>query len=169
MNSRTLTKMAVAVVSIAIAAYVTEHKSEVQAQRKPDLTGTWKLNLSKSKTQDGSLMSKLYNSFVMTIDHKEPQLKIEMNIAQEGDRRTLPITVTTDGKEIQATILNAPARASAKWDGDTLSIYLRRELAEGGYVESVRTVKISPDGKTMSAKVTINPAGISGDEVWEKQ
>jgi len=56
MHSRTLTKMAVAVVSMAIAAYVAEHRNEVYAQRRPDLTGTWKLNLSKSKAQDGSLI-----------------------------------------------------------------------------------------------------------------
>jgi hypothetical protein len=169
MNSRTLTRMAVALVSITIAAYVTEHRNDVQAQRRPDLTGTWKLNLSKSKTQDGSLMTELYDSFVMTIDHREPQLNIEQNIVQEGSRRIVPITVTTDGKETKSKILNAPATASAKWDGDTLSISLRRELAEGGYVESIRTLRVSPDGKTMSAKVTINPAGIVGDEVWEKQ
>ena len=44
MNSRTLTRMAVAVVSITIAAYVTEQRNDVRAQRRPDLTGTWKLN-----------------------------------------------------------------------------------------------------------------------------
>jgi hypothetical protein len=169
MNSKTLTKIAVVVLSITITAYAIEHIGQVQAQNKTDLTGTWKLNLTESKTQDGSPMSQLYESFVMTIDHKEPQLSIKQDIVQEGSRRTIALSVTTDGKESQSKILDAPATANAKWEGDTLTIHLKRELKEGGYVESIRSVKVSQDGKTMRAKVTINPSGIVGDEVWEKQ
>lgn len=169
MNSKTLTKIAAVVLSATITANAIEHISQAQAQSKPDLTGTWKLNLTKSKTQDGSPMSRTYESFVMTIDHREPQLIIKQDIVQQGSGRTIPLSVTTDGTESQSKILDALATANARWEGDTLTMHLKRELKEGGYVETIRSVKVSQDGKSMRAKVKINPSGIVGDEVWEKQ
>lgn len=169
MNSKTSAKIAIVVLATTTAAYTTAHISQVQAQTKPDLTGTWKLNLTESKTQDGSPMSEVYESFVMTIDHKEPKLVIKQDIVQQGSHRTVSLSVTTDGKESQLKILDAPATANARWEADILTIQLKRELKEGSYIETIRSVKVSQDGKTMRAKVKIDPAGIVGDEVWEKQ
>lgn len=145
-----------------------------QAKGKPNFTGTWKLNTEASKTEQGEPMSN-YKSFLLTLDHKEPALAIKQVIVELGER-TLIYSVTTDGKEHLSKIYDQPAIAWAKWEGNSLTMYLKRDLSQssGRQIETIRTVTLSPDGKTMTASVKVKqlPAGqysIVGNEVWEKQ
>jgi len=156
---------------------VAEMKESVltpQAQGKPNFTGTWKLNTEASKTEQGDPMSN-YKSFILTLDHKEPALSIKQVIVESGER-TLIYSATTDGKEHPSKIYDQPAIAWAKWEGNSLTMYLKRDLpqSDGRQIETTRTVTLSPDGKTMTASVKVKqlPAGqysIVGNEVWEKQ
>jgi hypothetical protein len=53
------------------------------AQQKPNLTGTWKMNLEKSKLADGKPVP-YYSERFREIDHREPKLRIVEKIKTAG-------------------------------------------------------------------------------------
>jgi len=66
-----------------------------QAQSKPNFTGTWKVNNSKS---DFGPMPAPQSS-TSKIDHKEPSLRIATTWVGDQGERTFEFSYTTDGKE----------------------------------------------------------------------
>lgn len=146
----------------------------VQAQNKPNFTGTWKLNLEASRIGNRN-MKFVYRKFLLTLNHKGSVLSIKQEI-WDDDKRTLAYTVTTDGRLRSLKLYDRPAIATAKWQGNYLTMYLKRTLPEANDIqrETVRTVALLPDGKTMVAKVQVKDLPTRGylfvgDEVWEKQ
>jgi hypothetical protein len=146
----------------------------VQAQNKPNFTGTWRLNLEASRIGNRNMKS-VYRKFLLTLNHKEPALSIKQEIWQD-DKRTLAYAVTTDGRFHSLKLYGQPAIAGAKWQGNYLTMYLKRTLPEANDIqrETIRTVTLLADGKTMVAKVQVKDLQRRGylsvgDEVWEKQ
>jgi hypothetical protein len=136
-------------------------------QMKPNLTGTWKLNLEKSKLSDGRPIP-YYTEFLREIDHREPKLrtveKIKTPPTVQADR-TLITDFTIDGKETEAVVNGAPVKISAKWEGNTLVTSFAREA-----FTVVRKSTIAPDGKSISAEwiLTQGAESRSATEIWEK-
>jgi hypothetical protein len=131
-------------------------------QVKPNLTGTWKLNLSKSKLASqhppGDDRYK--------IKHLEPRLEM----VHGGD----PYRYITDGKEHVANRSPVDGETLAKtyWDGDTLVIEKRQELGPGGS-RWVSRYTLSQDGKSLAVTHHVNQSSFSAafDEslTYEKQ
>ncbi len=86
-----------------------------QTASKPDFTGTWKLNLDKSK-----LESPPPDSSRFVIDHKEPSFRLQRTHVFKGKPDTWSIELTTDGKEVVQKDGNMDFHVSLRWEGDTL-------------------------------------------------
>src|SRR5471030_2045461 len=86
-----------------------------RAEEKPNLTGTWTLNLKTSKLSDGKPIP-YYTEFIEEIDHKEPKLKIVEKIKTSGGQsdRTVVWDLTTGGKETEADVTGSSAKADRK-------------------------------------------------------
>lgn len=147
------------------------------SQTKPNFTGKWKMDLAASKWEGGAPMSGTYKYFMLTLDHKDPQFITKQEF-ETSDARVLTYAVTTDGSEQKVKINDLPALAWAKWEGNSLKTYLKRDLSAAAAPqqrETIRTLTLSADGKTMTAtvKVTLFPEGAAypsiGNEVWIKQ
>src|SRR5216683_3286060 len=90
----------------------------------PNLSGDWKLNLSKSNY--GSFPAPL--GVTRKIVHNEP--KLSMTTAQRGPKGevTSQLTYTTDGKESVNQLQSGESKGSAQWIGDKLMIESSRDV-----------------------------------------
>lgn len=137
--------------------------SFVAAQAKPNLSGTWKMNPSKSKFggQGGP------DGITIKFDHQEPNLSETLTISNPQGERSLNLKYTTDGKAGSAEIDGEQATTTAKWEGEALVIEVK------GGIGSVfrRKITLSDGGKTMTLAVHIEGQGGGQDDtvVLDKQ
>jgi hypothetical protein len=96
------------------------------AADKPNLTGTWKMNLAKSDLGSNAIKSR-----VDTIEHKDPQLKISTTQDDENATNTVMRDYVTDGREMTHTILGGERKSSAHWDANVLVI--ETKVTNGNY------------------------------------
>jgi hypothetical protein len=151
----------VAAILVVFALWVgVTHVSAQQA--KPNLSGTWKLNLNKSKLapRHGP------GGDSYTIKHSEPRL--EMKHMFSG--RSEIYSYVTDGKERVAnrSPQDGETRAKTYWDGDTLVV---EKHQAGSFWVSRYT--LSQDGKVLAVTHGVNKSSFSNafDEslTYEKQ
>jgi hypothetical protein len=104
-----------------------------------NLTGVWKLNVSKSDYG----MVPAPEAMTRTINHNDPSL--QMSTYQKGAQGevTTELKYTTDGKPAE----NKGSKGTAKWEGGKLVIDSVREGAEIKFHE---VYTVSPDGKMMT-------------------
>ena len=136
----------------------------VQAQAKPDFSGTWKADTAKS---DFGPMPPP-DSMVEKIVHEDPSLKV--NIAQTGGQgdMTYDMAYTTDGKECVNNFQGNEFKTTLKWDGDALvgntkgsfdgtdfTATDRWELSDSGKIMTV-TRHISTDSGDFDMKMIFN-------------
>ena len=109
-------------------------------QQKPNLSGTWKLNLRDSKF---SFQHKR-ESDTYKIKHAGPRLEV----AHLFDGRSQLTTYLTDGKErfVNWSSEDGALRAKAYWDGDTLLIEKHQDLGDTTWVSRY---SLSQDGKSL--------------------
>ena len=96
------------------------------AADKPNLTGTWKMNITKSEAGSGEIKSR-----VDKIEHQDPQLKITTTQVDENGENTVVRDYVTDGRLMTHTILGGERKSSAHWEGNVLVI--ETKVTEGGY------------------------------------
>ena len=132
----------------------------VAEQPKPDFTGTWKMNPSKSRLarQHGG------EGDVYKIKHSEP--KVEMEHLFNG--RTETYSYVTDGKEHTANRSgpDGEARAKTYWDGNVLVIEKLQSTGSGSSAWTSRFA-LSSDGMTLSVTHHVAKSPMSGDFVEE--
>jgi len=130
------------------------------ADTKPDLTGTWKLNVDKSDL-GGAPISEL----VVTVEHKDPSFKFTAKGVAGGQDFEETESFTTDGKP------NEDSRGGSvkcHWDGAALVIEGTAPDGSGG--DSSRLV-LSADGKTLTrdAVQKSDEGEQKRHEIYEKQ
>jgi hypothetical protein len=145
------------------------------AQGKPDFSGTWKLNVTKSDF--GPVPGP--NAQTDVIEQSGQTLKIK--VSAEGDQGKVQYTevLTTDGREV-AIPADAPGShpapevtlqtIAASWDGSTLNV--SQKLTYGNEpVTGVSHYTLSPDGKvlTIASDYQSGEGGASRTFVFEKQ
>lgn len=127
----------------------------VQAQAKPNFTGTWKMNVGKSEF--GSMPAP--DSRTDKIGHEDPSLKD--NVTQSGQQgdMTSDLTYSTDGKQTTNTIRGNEFKSTAKWDGDELVIE-NKGAFNGQDVTLSDRWSLSADGKTITImRHAVSPMG----------
>jgi hypothetical protein len=143
--------------ALIIAAIICLCALTANAQTKPDLSGTWKLNKEKSKFAGGGGP----DSVLIKMDHKEPALTEEWSIATPEGERSFQAKYTIGGQETEQEVMGRAAKTSAKWEGDALVIEFK--LTDNGFFK--RQITLSADGKTMTKIATQSKGG--GDQIEE--
>lgn len=113
------------------------------AQSRPDFSGTWKTDISKSNF--GLLPPP--QSASMKVEHKEPALKLISITASDSGERSFEASFTTDGKECTNFLGNTEVKSVLKWDGSAL---LMEHKAGGGEVVVKDKWTLSEDGKVLT-------------------
>jgi hypothetical protein len=122
--------------------------SEADQDAKPNFSGTWTLDLSRSNT--GPLPPP--ESLEAVIEHEDPT--ITSTLTQKGDDGviTTRTTITTDGGENRNTVTTAggevPLFSRSRWSGRTLVIATSMTL-DGAPIGVTESWTLSGDGRQM--------------------
>lgn len=163
---------------LCVAACVVVSPAQVKnssAQDRPDLTGTWERNPSKSESPFGAVPG----SSSLTISHKEPELWIIRKSSNKGEDSINDSTYYSDGRgdmnipTFGTAISVGPAnsndaksikpsgevKSKTKWEGSKLVSRTSMVHFIGDHrldVEIIEEREISLDGKTLTIVTTVN-------------
>jgi hypothetical protein len=119
------------------------------AAAKPNLSGTWVLDVSKSDL--GPMPAP--DSRTDTIEHKDPSFKLMVN--QTGGPMgpmTFTLNAVTDGKTVSTwTVFGTDAKSTAHWDGSTLVVHTDTKVQDDPATFESRYT-LSPDGNTLNVQ-----------------
>ena len=132
-----------------------------QSVDRPDLSGVWALDESRSYINRG------VSDYVLTIVHREPEIRMTKSYKQRGGKRSEETIYYTDGRpEFSSVKGHKDSEPVIRWQGNKL---VRRSttMARGGprqnfppmEVVTTETWELSPDGKTLTR--TIRTGGIA--------
>lgn len=112
---------------------------------KPDLTGKWQLNVSKSDMQ----LNKL-SDLTLVISEKDGKINIDENEKlADGKARAVTYTCTTDGRE--CVVPQTKAKASFWYNGPML---VSMETERNGTSVLRERLKLSPDSKQLIVEIS---------------
>lgn len=129
---------------------------------KPDLSGTWALNLEKCQLQ---FPAKL-DGGTITIEHKDPAFRFSRTFVGGGKEDSLTYELTTDGRE---KIVTGPGRTTTSrlsWDGDVLVLDERIVLADGRAATNVVRYSLREGGRTLIAEEKFRGPFHKHDNLW---
>jgi hypothetical protein len=135
-------------------------------EAKPNLTGTWNLNLAKSKLADAHP----HRSDSYEIKHQEPKIVVVHNFGASSET----FFYVVDGKERLARLGSNgdQIRAKAMWEGASLVLEKRQTLVPRDTLWTSRYT-LSEDGKSLviTHHVKQSTFGSPGDEwlVYDKK
>jgi hypothetical protein len=121
---------------------------------KPDFSGQWTLNESKSNLGEG----RFFSAATMKVTQEGNALTIERTrTGRNGEARTTSETLTMDGKENVVNGDNRNSVTTVTWsdDGSALTIKSKREFNRQGETFEMNTTEtwtLSGDGKTLTIK-----------------
>lgn len=138
----------------------------VQANAKPNFSGEWKLNASKSEF--GPMPAPA--SRTDKIKHEDPSLKINTSSSGPQGDVNFDLSYTTDGTETTNQIRGNPTKSTAKWDGDALVIVTKAKFQDNDITLNDRWT-LSEDGKTLTIqrKITAPQGEFEQKTVMDKQ
>lgn len=133
---------------------------------KPNYSGTWKLNVSKSDF--GPIPGP--DSRTDMIEHNDPMLKV--STAQEGaqGKQEYTLNMTTDGKEATNTPGGLEVKSIGGWEANNLVMNIKLRVQDND-VAVKATWLLSEDGKTLTQNQHLSTAMGELDQkmVFEKQ
>jgi hypothetical protein len=133
---------------------------------KPNYSGTWKLNVSKSDF--GPIPGP--DSRTDVIEHNDPTLKV--STAQDGaqGKQEYTLNMTTDGKEATNTPGGLEVKSIGGWEANNLVMNIKLRLQDND-VAVKATWLLSEDGKTLTQNQHLSTAMGELDQkmVFEKQ
>lgn len=122
----------------------------VQGADKPDFTGSWKLNVSKSELGQMPPPDK----YELKVDHKEPEVKTETTMVGQMGEWKMSAVYKTDGTETVNKMGPNDSKSTAKWDGKILNIATKASW-DGNAMEILGKWSLSEDGKSLSMEQTM--------------
>jgi hypothetical protein len=145
------------VVLLILALLVFAAAPLAEAQSKPNVSGTWKMNAAKSKFEKGGPQN-----IIIKFDQQGTTLSEALTLTNEGSDRTITFTYTLDGKESAQQLEGQEIKTTAKWEGEALII----EFKNGEGFNFLRKFAVAADGKSMTINVMqTNPNGSVNDIV----
>ena len=133
-----------AVIGLLAMTFLAVTSLAAPAHAAPNLTGVWKLNLSKSDY--GPVPAP--EVMTRTINHNDPSLQISTYQKGAQGEATTELKYTTDGKPAE----NKDSKGTAKWDGDKLVVDSTRDM-QGAEIKFHEVWALSPDRKTLTVKI----------------
>jgi hypothetical protein len=119
------------------------------AADRPDLTGTWKLDLAHSQTGDEKVQSG-----TLLIHQTEDKISITDNrVAPDGKEKKLEVECNTMGKECKlkegsfSLYYNGPVLVMVQTHGSDLAVKRRFSLSPDGARITMEVIHLSPPGK----------------------
>ena len=132
----------------------------------PNLSGEWKLNLSKSDY--GKFPTPI--SVTRKIDHTGS--KLTFTTTQKGTQGdvTSKLAYTTDGSESVNEVAGGQSKGTAQWIGEMLTIESSR-VFQGATLKQKEIWRLSSDGKvlTIDSHVSIPNGEFDVKQVFDKQ
>lgn len=114
----------------------------ISAAATPNFSGHWKLNPEKSKLDDPYQEER-------TIDHKDPELTVNMKATVDGEVDETTAKYRTDGKETRNMVDGDPLFSTAHWDGDAL-VFDSQIISDTDTYEYHDRWTLSADGKHLT-------------------
>lgn len=115
------------------------------AAAKPNFSGDWKLNTSKSDF--GQMPAP--DSMTQKITHEDPKLDMHIKQSSQMGDFERDVKYTTDGKESTNMIRDNPAVSVVKWDGDVLTFETKGKFGDNEFTMKDRWT-LSEDGKVLT-------------------
>lgn len=131
-----------------------------QPEVKPDLSGAWHCNLSKS-----TLQIKAPDRTVLTLDHHEPILHINRRHVSGDQIDEFGLEIATDGKLALTTRGNDELRTRAHWDGATL-VFLTVIHRATGDASNVVRYQLARTRDSLRVDEQYRSKELSYDNVW---
>lgn len=122
-------------------------------KKKPDFSGTWKLDLLRSRLDN---IPDLKGS-VIKIEHHEPKIHIEITTVTGQGETSEAFDLATDGVEGKQTIGGQPCAASVQWDvwsGSRLVLTVKCGPPEG-MVVTTRRMTLGDKGRMLTTVLTV--------------
>jgi hypothetical protein len=127
---------------------------------KPDFTGIWKFNRSRS-----SLQIPEPDSTTFVIEHREPRFRLCRTHVVGGNSDTFSIELTADGEQVVCNHGGLEIQARLRWERDTL--VFDSELArEGTRATNVVRYRLGDAGQTLVAEESLRSAQHSHENTW---
>lgn len=118
------------------------------ASEKPDLSGTWVLDVAKSDF--GQMPAP--DSRTDTIEDKEPNVKMSVDQTGQMGEMNFTMDLTTDGTTVSKwTVFGNEARSTAHWEENTLVVKTDAKFQDDP-VSFQSKYTLSPDGKTLNVQ-----------------
>ena len=120
-----------------------------QNNKKPDFSGTWKLDLKKS-----SLEIPTPKSMIFVIVHDEPNWEVKRTFVFENGKEDIWETkLTTDGKQVIHDFNNNDGKVRLYWENDSL-IFDSEIMFPDETASNVVRYSLTDNGKTFVAEET---------------
>jgi hypothetical protein len=133
----------------------------------PDLSGSWKLNVSKSSFGEFPAPS----SMNQKITHAEPKLTVAVKQSSDMGDFDFTSNYTTDGKECtNAGFGGSENKSVVKWEGEALNIDTKGTFGDNAYSLKDKWT-VSADGKvlTIARHFSSSMGELDQKLVFEKQ
>jgi hypothetical protein len=124
------------------------------AQNRPNLNGTWVLQVDRS---DFGPMPP-YTSRTDVFDHREPALTITRTVVSPAGEITTKLVLAVDGKPHQNRAGESAITSTLRWEGTTLVMVTAASTPEGDVTYQDRFT-LSADGTTLTQVRTIRAGG----------
>jgi hypothetical protein len=112
----------------------------------PDLSGSWKLNASKSEFGQFPPPS----SMTQKVTHAEPKLTVALKMASDMGDFDNTANYTTDGKECtNQGFGGSEAKSVTKWEGESLVMETKGTFGDNAYTMKDKWT-LSEDGKILT-------------------
>ena len=144
---------------LVFAVSVAQTTSSSKTKTTPDLSGVWALDESRSEI-DSRLRNK-EEDVVLTIVHKEPEIRLTKTYQQYGRKKTEESIYYTDGRPEYHSRTGKDSEPVTRWRGNKL---VRKAVTAprggvGGTFPTLETVmteelELSADGKTLTRTIT---------------
>jgi hypothetical protein len=141
--------------------------ASLPALAKPNFTGDWKLNTSKSDF--GAVPGP--DSMTNKIDHAEPKFSSTSKQSSQMGEVEIKTSCTTDGKECtNEGFQGSPTKSVMNWDGDALLVESKGHFGDIDFTSKQKWT-LSEDSKvlTIAQSISTSMGDFTQTLVFEKQ
>jgi hypothetical protein len=135
----------------------------VPAQAPPDLSGTWKLDPSRSRIEEASVMAGLAKTGAPAMLHvtlarngtlviESPTNESHARLYRPGSPVSTPVSVGQPGS----------ITLTSRWEGRSLVSEGTREFTGSPAARVKEVLAVSADGRTLTLEITTTIAGVDG-------
>jgi hypothetical protein len=126
-----------------------------QVRSKPDLSGTWVVDKTRSEKSDNPLED---SETSVTIQQNDPEIRMVRRFSSAGGAFEVPLVYYSDqrGQDYKDPATGQSLKSKTKWDGDKLvrrSVVRRIIMGRIVDVDMIEEWKLSKDGQTLTRKM----------------